>query len=94
MIPQHPHAVRHFFIVGHNRAGFAIRAKIFAGIETKTSNVAERADAPAFIFCAVGLSGVFNHKQVLASGKVEDWIQIRRLPIQMNRNERARSGSD
>ncbi len=55
-------ALGKFRVVGHERAAFPGRAEILAGIKTEAGHRAERADGLAFVFCAMRLGGVFDHR--------------------------------
>ncbi len=91
MIAEQACPMRDFFIIRDERAGFAVRAQVLSRVKTETAGVAHRPHAAAFIFGAMGLSGVFDNQQVMALCNFENWIQVGRLAVKMHRNNSSRS---
>ncbi len=81
-------------IVGGQHAAFAGRSQVLGGIKTEASDIAHGARAPAAIFGAVGLSGVLNDDQLVASRDIENRIHFGALPVEMHQQDGARAAGD
>src|SRR5215469_14693427 len=81
------------FIVRGNRASFAARTEILARIESKRCRLTYRAAlSPAIlrrreIFSTVRLARVFDYDQVIARRDLKNGVHVRRLAVQVNRND-------
>ena len=72
---------------GRDRAAIAHGAEIFARIKAPGDGVAMRADALALVARAMGLGGVFQHIKPMFARDSKDRIEIRRLAIEMHRQD-------
>ena len=94
MIAHRPGNLRHPFVIRCQRPALAIRAEVFAGIETEGGGLAEAADSPAPIPRPVRLTRIFDHHQSAPPGDVQNCFEIDRASIQMHRHDRFGSGGD
>src|SRR5262245_18438709 len=94
MIASHARARGEIVVIRSKRARIAIRADVLAWIETEDSRVAEIADAYAAIFRTMRLRRIFQHEQVVAFSYLQNRVHLRRLAIQMYRNDGARVRRD
>src|SRR5258708_999078 len=94
VVAQHPDTSRDFFIVSGHRAGFSACTQVFSWIETESSGAPHRTSlSPPLLFarkilCAVSLTSVFDHKQVVSFREFQDGIHVRHLAVQMHGNDR------
>ena len=94
VIADHLHPLGHLFVVRSDRSRFAAGSQILARIKTERGSTPHRAGLfpDAFlagkIFSPVSLAGIFNHHQVVFAGEVQNRVHIRRLAVEMNRNDR------
>src|SRR5687768_17341816 len=88
MVAKDPDSFREFTVVRRYGAGLAKRAEVFSRIKAEAAGITERPRPPPFIFSAMGLGGIFDHKQTAFPGDLEDRIHVCRLPKKMNRNNR------
>lgn len=60
-----PHASPEGLVVGSDHAAFAAGGHYFVLAKAPSSGVANAANGAAFVACAVGLSAVFDHVEVV-----------------------------
>ena len=93
VIADHAHLAGDFLVIGGGGTGFAAGAKIFAGVEAESRNLADGAGlAPAVfllgeIFRAVGLAGIFDDDELVAIRQLQDGIHVGNLAVQMYGND-------
>src|SRR5438093_6105766 len=85
---SHPVAVR------GERAALAVGAEVLGGIEAEGGGPAEAADAPAVVARAVGLAGILDDGDVVASGDRQDGIEIRGPAVEVHRHDCPRARGD
>src|SRR5215469_6405263 len=73
---QLAHQIGNLVIVRSQRATFTICTKVFPGIETECRSMLESADAFATVFCAVSLTGIFDHQQAMPRRNLGNLLQI------------------
>ena len=82
------------FVVGDDRAAFAVGADILRGIEAEDGGIAETADAPAAVFGAVRLGGVFEDSDSARRGDFTDGVHISRPAVKMDGQNGASAEGD
>src|SRR5258708_7574352 len=87
-IAQHAYGPIELRIVSDNSAPLSASAEILAGVEAETRHVAQTASRPPLIFRAVRLRRIFNHQQFPAAGYLQDRVPVRRVSLQMYRDDR------
>src|SRR5690348_1004892 len=91
MIAQHRTFCCQALVVGSNRAAFATRAKVLAGIKTERSCLAYPAcGQPSIllfreILCTVRLASILNHDQVVLLCDFRNRIHVGHLTVEMHR---------
>ena len=94
VIAQQPQPGGRRVIVGYDQAGVAVRAEVFRGIEAERGRVAEASRAAIPVPGAVRLRRILDDQQVVPGGNRHHAVEIGRLPVQMDRNDRAGAGPD
>src|SRR6516165_1422715 len=90
MITKHPNLVCDVLIVGGDGTAFTTRTQILARVEaegrrmTDTSGLEPLVCGPREIFCSVGLAGVFDYRQLVASRELHNRVHVGHLAVQMN----------
>src|SRR5690606_15724683 len=74
-------------IAGDDNAAFAIGAEVFAGIEAEAAGDANAAGALSIIFGAMGLAGILDDGEPVASGDDQDVVHRGHLPVKVNRQD-------
>ena len=88
MVPKDLDFLPLISIVGHDSASLAKGAEILSGIEAEATGVADCACFPAFVLCAVSLSGILDDKEAVCARELQNRIHVRRLSEKVNRNDR------
>src|SRR5438128_5904773 len=87
MITEHLHLLLQFSIICHYRPSLTKSTQVLARIKAETSSVPNRAGLASFVQRAMGLAGILNHVQAVATGDIHYGIQIRHLPKEMDWND-------
>src|SRR5256885_5233505 len=94
MVAQGAGANRECRIVGHQGPALAACAEILARIKTETGHRTKSADTPTAVFCSMGLGGVFDERDFMFAGNLQQRIEIRRMAIKMDGEDGAGTRSD
>src|ERR1700739_1855687 len=78
---------RQMVIVCNKASGIPVRAKIFTGIKRERSDIAKRPNDSPSVFGRMGLGAVFNDPQVVPTRDRHDRVHVRRLTVEMDRND-------
>ncbi len=93
-VAQPPDPCRQRAIVGDDGAAVTERAEILGRIEAERAGDADRADRTAGSGREVRLAAVFDDRQIVARGDSLERAHVGCLPVQMNRQNRARPRAD
>ena len=87
VIGEHPRRGNPLGVVRHERAGVAVGAEVLAGIEAETRDVGKRRDRASFVLRSMRLRGVADDAQAVLLRQRQNRIHVRRLTIEMHRND-------
>ena len=88
MVLDTARCLRHPIIVGHHHAAFAARTENLVVAEAECSDVPEGTGTASLVLGAMCLGGVLDDHQVVLRRQGHARIHIRRVPGQMNRDNR------
>ena len=71
--------------IGHDHSAFATGAQVFGRVKAEAAKVTNGANPAAFVFGAMRLRCILNDDQMVAPRNFKYRVQIRRLPVKMNR---------
>src|SRR5260370_37641155 len=84
------HSSSHVRVVCGGGSGFSARAQIFARIEAESRGFSHRScELPGVIFLGkilrpVRLTRILDYEEVVPRRKLQDWVHVRSLAVQMN----------
>ncbi len=94
VVAQDTHFRCEFVAVGDDGSGFAIGPEIFTRIKAETAGGADRSGFASLVKGAVGLTGVFDYRQTMFFGDFDNGVEIGRLAVEVNGDNRFGSGGD
>src|SRR6185437_1176594 len=80
--------VSQLVVIGGYSSAFSTGAEIFTRIKAEAAGCTECACLSSLILRTVGLTGVFNNRNAITIGDIENRIYVGNLPIKINRNNR------
>src|SRR5688500_7837547 len=86
-VTKHPDFSGEFRMVCCDQTAFSVRAEILAGIETEATQISHGSAALPFIFRAMRLGSIFDHRQAKPTRDFEDRIHVGWISIEMYRKD-------
>src|SRR6266508_2267809 len=90
VIPYAANLLRNRRVARRYQAGVSVGSEVLTGIEAEAADISQRAASTALVARAMSLSGVLYDVQAVPLGQLEDWTHVRRLPGEMDRQDRFR----
>lgn len=94
IIPERSHFFSNIRLVSDHGPCIGKGSEIFARIETESGGISKTTALDSPINRAMGLSGIFNHFELVFFRNRSNRIHVGRVPIQMNRHNRLCAGSN
>ena len=83
-VAEHTNGAGILSVIGDHHPAFTISTEVLAGVETEAAHVTQATRPLPLIFGTMSLCCVFDHKQTVSLGNIQDGIHVCRLPIQMH----------
>ena len=87
-VSQQGNPPRELGLIADDRPALAIGTEVLAGIETETTEIADRSRAAAFVFSAMRLRRVLDDDEVVAAGNLHNRIHISHQAVQVDWQDR------
>src|SRR5262245_13139937 len=88
------HPVGQAIIISHDASSIPVGAQVFAWIEGEGRNVSEGPHELSMVSGEMGLGAIFYDPKIVLLCDGHDYLHVRRLPVQVDRNDSDRSGRD
>src|SRR5215472_6625953 len=94
MTPKQTQACRKLFRIRHNHPAVTITTQILAREEAHAAQISKATGPLALVSGSDGLGIVFDYFQAMLARKRQDWIHVRRLPVEMHWHDSSRARSN
>src|SRR5690606_20229324 len=88
ILAKPPDVIGNAGVLRHDHAAVADRSEVLCRIETEAANVADAADAISPVTAPRSLSAIFDQAKAMAPGDGSNRVHVRRLPIEMDGDDR------